>query len=171
MVKIKIITVFCVLLITSLLANVKYNRDHQPQPILTSNSISGPPCIQLFDAIEKYAKKYNIPLQYAYNVAYCETRYHGPMHWDYDPHKTSCAGAVGPMQIIPSTAGFINKEKNVSSEKLKNNLDYNVETSMKYIRYLKDRYHSWDIVFGYYNTGRPIVNDYARNVINRELNF
>ena len=171
MIKIKIVTIFCVILITTLLANEKFNRDEQIQPTLYSTTISGPACVQLYDCIEKYAKKYDIPLKYAYNVAYCETRYQGPMHWEYDPSQTSCVGAVGPMQIMPTTACFINKEKNVSVEKLKTNIDYNVETSMKYIRYLKDRFHSWGVVFGYYNTGRPIVNDYARNVINRELNF
>ena len=44
--------------------------------------------------------------RYAYGIAYAETRYKGPFHWNYNPAQTSCVGAEGPMQIMLSTAIF-----------------------------------------------------------------
>jgi hypothetical protein len=34
------------------------------------------------------------------------------------------------------------------------------------LRRLKNKYGDWKVVFGCYNTGRPIVNDYAHKVYN-----
>jgi len=65
------------------------------------------------------------------------------------------------MQVMPATAKFINK-KSVSSNKLRNDLELNVETSMKLLGYLYGRYSDWGVVCGCYNTGRPIVNGYAQ---------
>jgi len=120
-----------------------------------------PVSLKMYYLIEKYSEEYDVPKYIAYNVAYKETTYKGPFDWSYTPGLTSYAGAVGPMQIIPSTASYVNKRK-INREKLRTDLDLNIMTSMKYLRYLKDRYKSWDVVCGYYNTGRPIVNDYAR---------
>jgi soluble lytic murein transglycosylase-like protein len=124
-----------------------------------------PPCIQMQHYIRKYAKEYNVPLNYAFGVASCETSYDGPLDWSYNPAQTSCAGAVGPMQVMPATASFVWKEK-VSADKLKNDIRFNVETSMKYVAYLYNRYRDWPTVFGCYNTGRPMINEYARKVVN-----
>ena len=33
---------------------------------------------------------------------------------------------------------------------------------MKVLRYLYNQYGDWAIACGYYNTGQPIVNDYAQ---------
>ena len=53
----------------------------------------------------------------------------------------------------------------------KTDLKYNIRTSMGYLRRLHNRYKSWPIVFGYYNTGYPRVNDYALRVVNHKLNW
>jgi hypothetical protein len=122
-----------------------------------------PPCIRMYNSIEKYSKKYKIPRKYAFGIAYKETTYLGPDHKDYNHSQTSSAGALGPMQIMPTTAEMVNG-KRVESTKLKNDIEYNVETSMKILRKLKDRHKNWKIVFGAYNTGRPIINRYAEQV-------
>lgn len=127
-----------------------------------------PPCLEMYYSIEKHAEKYNIPRKYAYGVAFKETGYVGPLDWGYTPSRISGAGAVGPMQIIPSTASYIWGYK-VDKDKLKNNIDFNVETSMKYLAYLKNRYKDWEIVFGFYNTGYPVVNQYASDVYNYKI--
>lgn len=127
-----------------------------------------PPCLQMYRYIKAYADTFNIPMRYAFGVAYAETRYSGPFHWKYNPAQTSCTGAEGPMQVLLSTARYINKD-NVSREYLRTNIEYNVRTSMKLIRKLYNRYHNWEICFGYYNTGYPIVNDYARRVVNYKM--
>ena len=129
-----------------------------------------PPSIKMWLAIDKYAKQYNIPLQYAYGIAYEETRYTGPFDWDYDPALTSYAGALGPMQIMPMTDEWMNKTK-FDKKRLLYDIDYNVKTSMKLLRYLHNKYKNWQIVFGCYNTGRPLINHYARNVFNHKISW
>lgn len=124
-----------------------------------------PIAIRMFSTIEKYAEKYNIPLRYALGIAYAETRYEGPFHWNYNPEQKSYAGALGPMQIMPSTANMI-WGRSVPTEDLISNIDLNVETSMKLLRKLYDKYGNWKIVFGCYNTGTPCVNGYAEKVFN-----
>jgi soluble lytic murein transglycosylase-like protein len=125
------------------------------------SKIQSPTSMKMYELIEKYSDQYDIPKYIAYNVAYMETRYLGPFHWKYNPYQESFAGAVGPMQIMPSTSDYINKV-NYSKNRLTNDLELNVETSMKLLNRLYTRYKDWSIVCGCYNTGRPIVNDYAR---------
>jgi soluble lytic murein transglycosylase-like protein len=129
-----------------------------------------PPCIQMYKYIKAYADTFNIPIQYAFGVAYAETRYQGPFHWKYNPAQTSCTGAEGPMQVLLSTARYVNKDL-VSRERLRTDIKYNVRTSMKLVHKLHKRYGDWLIVFGYYNTGYPRVNDYARKVVNFKIDW
>lgn len=135
-----------------------------------SVDIDAPTPLKMFNAIEKYSAIYDIPLKYALGVAYAETRYSGPFHWTYNPQQTSCAGALGPMQIMPSTANSI-WDKDIPKSELISDIDLNVETSMKLLRKLYDRYGNWKIVFGCYNTGRPCVNYYAERVYNFNPNI
>lgn len=132
----------------------------EPSPI-TTNSL---PCVQMFYSIEKYSEKYRIPKNFAYGIAYEETRYGGPFQWTYDHAQTSSAGAVGPMQVMYTTAQMMFPNRKFSKEKLRTDIDFNVECSMKLLRHLHDRYGNWKLVFGAYNTGRPLVNQYAENV-------
>jgi soluble lytic murein transglycosylase-like protein len=132
---------------------------------------SSPPCLQMYDAIIKYAEKYNIPKRYAFGIAWCETRYGGPFDWKYDHKKISSAGAIGPMQIMPSTAKSHWKDSSFTEKQLKDNIDFNVHTSMKVLRKLYDKFGDWKLVFGCYNTGRPMVNDYAIRVYNHKVNW
>jgi soluble lytic murein transglycosylase-like protein len=117
--------------------------------------------MEMFDLIEKYSEKYNIPKYIAYNVAYRETRYMGPFHWSYNPKQESCVGAVGPMQVLPSTCNWINNS-NYSKMELMSNVELNVMTSMKLLNKLYKQYKNWSLVCGWYNTGKPIVNEYAK---------
>jgi soluble lytic murein transglycosylase-like protein len=125
-----------------------------------------PPCLRMYEAIEKYATMYRIPKRYAYGVANVETGYRGPFHWKYNQAQTSCVGALGPMQIMPGTAQMMWPNKDISRTRLKTDIEYNVHTSMKLLRKLYDKYEDWKVVFGCYNTGRPLVNGYAIEVYN-----
>ncbi len=129
-----------------------------------------PPSLQMYKYIKAYADTFDIPLNYAFGVAYCETRYEGPFQWKYNPAQTSSTGAEGPMQILLSTARYLNKD-GVSRERLRTDIEYNVKTSMYYLRRLYNRYRNWAIVFGCYNTGYPQVNGYARRVINHKIDW
>ena len=128
------------------------------------------PSIELYYAILKYSKEFEIPTEYAFGIAYVETGYQGPLDFTYDHRQISSAGALGPMQVMPSTANWINKTK-VDKSIVLNDIDFNVRTSMKLLRQLKDKYNSWPIVFGYYNTGYPVINDYALKVYNKRYTW
>lgn len=128
------------------------------------------PSIELYYAILKYSKEFDIPTEYAFGIAYVETGYQGPLDFTYDHRQISSAGALGPMQVMPSTANWINKTQ-VDKSIVLNDIDFNVRTSMKLLRQLKDKYNSWPIVFGYYNTGYPVINDYALKVYNKRYTW
>lgn len=117
--------------------------------------------VKMYESIEKYSTKYSIPKHIIYNIAFMETKYHGPFDWKYKHNLGSYAGALGPMQIMPSTAKLIHKKK-VSKNKLKNDIDYNVKTSAILLKKLYRIYKDWGKVCGAYNTGKPIVNSYSK---------
>lgn len=126
-----------------------------------------PPCIQMYYCIKHYAKEYNIPETYVFAIAYYETGYQGPAHWKYDHALGKEGGAAGPMQILPIADRAINKKPNF--DRLNNDIEYNIITSVKILRVLHDRYKDWAIVFGFYNTGRPQVTNYSRLICNFQL--
>lgn len=136
-------------------------EDHAEIETTQNFTSSEPTALEMYQLIEKYADQYKIPRHIAYNIAYLESRYKGPFDWSYQPALESYAGAVGPMQVMVSTAEFINN-RNISKSNLKNNIEVNVKTSMKLLRRLHNMYGDWAIVCGSYNTGQPIINDYAR---------
>lgn len=130
--------------------------------------VNSSPSIQMYFYIKKYAKIYDIPEAYAFSLAYQETNYRGPLHLSYNPKQTSSAGALGPMQIMPATFKMVNG-KDISSLKLKSDIRLNVMTSMKLLRKLHNQYQDWGLVFGAYNTGRPCINEYSQNILNKEF--
>lgn len=119
-----------------------------------------PACLQMYSAIEKYSKKYNVPKYVAYNVAFMESRYQGPFHWNYQPIHVSSAGAVGPMQIITKYS-YKFAGRVVTPKELMTNIDLNVMVSMKMLRYRFNLTQNWGLACGGYNTGQPIMNSYA----------
>ncbi len=126
--------------------------------------------VQMYYYIKKYSKQYSIPEEYAFSLAYQETRYRGPFDSLYKHNQTSPAGALGPMQIMPATAKLICGEV-VPKTKLKNDIQLNVLISMKLLRRLHDRYKKWGLVFGAYNTGRPCVNKYAKRILKKQFDW
>jgi soluble lytic murein transglycosylase-like protein len=129
-----------------------------------------PASVQLYYYIKRYAAEYNIPESYAFAIAFQETGYRGPLHFNYRANQTSFAGAKGAMQIMPATAQFIQGKK-ISDQKLLHDIELNVKISMKLLSRLKRIYKDWGLVFGAYNTGRPCINEYARKVLNRNYHW
>lgn len=125
------------------------------------NSSMQPHSIQVYNNIKKYCKIYNVPEKIAFKVAKLETGFNGPMDFGYKSDRTSSANAVGPMQLIYSTALYMSDDKTISYNRVKNDIELNVKLSIKYLRYLFDRYNNWTVACGAYNTGRPIINKYA----------
>jgi len=116
--------------------------------------------LQMYESIEHWSDSFNIPKHIAYNVAWLETRYQGPFHFDYNPYQTSSAGAVGPMQIITKWAHKF-AGRRLSEKELKTNIDLNVKISMKMLRTWYSIYNDWTLATGAYNSGSPIRNEYA----------
>lgn len=151
---------------------VMWQESKKPKYDITINKNvedNDPACLRMYHYIELYADSFDIPKQYAYGIANAETGYRGPLHWKYNHRQTSSVGAVGPMQIMPSTARWINKER-VSAERLRSDIEYNVMTSMKLLRYLHDKNNDWLLAFGEYNTGKPCINKYANKVYSYQGN-
>ena len=126
--------------------------------------------LQMYESIEHWSDSFNIPKHIAYNVAYLETHYQGPFDFNYNPYQESNAGAVGPMQIIPRYAHKF-AGRTVTSQELRNNIQLNVKVSMKMLRKWYSIHHDWGLAAGAYNTGQPVMNDYARAVVNKEYHW
>ena len=121
------------------------------------------PSVRMYFALKKYSEKYEVPEEIAYSFAYHETGYRGPNHRSYEWRLISSAGALGPMQIMPRSARRFAPKK-YSDSLLLHDIEFNVETSMRMLRFLKNRFGRWDLAAGAYNTGKPIINNYARQV-------
>lgn len=124
-----------------------------------------PPSMQLYYHIVKYSKKHGVPIDIAFGVAHHESGYEGPFQWGYNPKLTSIANAYGAMQIQVPTANTFSDTK-VTKHDLLNNLELNVDLSMRILSYLNKKYGSWEMALGAYNTGKPIINSYAINIAN-----
>ena len=122
-----------------------------------------PPSMQLYYHIVKYSKEYDVPLNIAFGVAHHESGYQGPFDWKYNPKLTSIANAYGAMQIqVPTANSF--SDKKVTRLDLLNDLELNVNLSMRILSYLKKKHGDWKLALGAYNTGKPIINQYALNI-------
>jgi membrane-bound lytic murein transglycosylase MltF len=104
---------------------------------------------QLVDLFDKYGEKYNIDPMLLAAQAFQESR--------FDQNARSKAGAVGIMQLLPSTAG----DPNVNIKNIKK-LENNIEAGAKYMRFVADHYFADDeisdlnkilFVFAAYNAG------------------
>ena len=81
--------------------------------------------------IKKYAKRYNIDWLLILAMAFQES--------GLDQHKRSKAGAVGIMQILPSTA----RDTNIDIQHI-DKLENNVHAGVKYLHFLRKQYFSND---------------------------
>lgn len=128
------------------------------------------PAIQVYYYIKKYSKEYGIPEKYAFGVAYQETRYQGPLDSGYNPRQSSFAGAVGPMQIIPRYA-HKHAGRRITRKELKNNINLNIKVSMSMLKDWYKIHKDWGLAFGAYNTGKPCINRYAKEILKFNYNW
>jgi membrane-bound lytic murein transglycosylase MltF len=83
----------------------------------------------LADLFEKYSKQYDFDYLMIAALAYQESR--------LDHSSRSHVGAIGIMQVLPSTAA----DKNVGIADIEE-LENNIHAGIKYLRFLRDRYFS-----------------------------
>jgi len=134
----------------------------EPEPITPIKSKTN--AERLHDAIVLFADSFNIPLHVAFNMAYLETTYRGPLDSTYDHRKTSRCGAVGAMQIMPKYASY-HAGFPVNKQELRDSIELNVYISMKIMaaNYFKTK--SWVKSAGKYHTGKACVDTYAKKAV------
>ena len=125
-----------------------------------------PPNLKVYHSVNKYAPEFDIPFKYAFNTVEEETGYKNPLDYTYNHAQTSYADAEGPWQFLLSTAREVSDDPTLTRERLRYDVELNTMLSMKYQRQLKNRYKKWELAYGYYNTGYPKINQYARNIVN-----
>lgn len=132
------------------------------KPIEKPNAAS-----RMYNAIMLYSDMYQIPKHVAFNIAYLETTYRGPQDSIYNPSRVSNKGAMGPMQIMYKYASHF-AEREVTKAELRDSIEFNVQLSMKILAKNYKKHKSWIKAAGAYNTGRPIINHYAKEAIKRD---
>jgi soluble lytic murein transglycosylase-like protein len=169
MVKLKFITILMLMCIGAIFltsaSKPRVDRYHSTR--INKNIVNSAPSIQMYFYIKKYAKKFSVPEAYAFSLAYQETKYRGPLDLNYNHRQISPAGALGPMQITTATAKLIYGTP-VSKTKLISDINLNVMISMKLLHNLYSKYNNWGLAFGAYNTGKPCINGYARNILSHQ---
>ena len=125
------------------------------------------PATRMYRAIMLYSGMYQIPRHVAFNIAHLETTYRGPQDSTYNPSRVSKAGAMGPMQIRYKYASYF-AERKVTKNELRDSIEFNVNLSMKILAQNFKRYKSWAEAAGAYNTGRPVINRYAKEAVKKD---
>ena len=82
----------------------------------------------------------------------------------YDAEVVSRAGAVGLMQLKPSTAEYICEREGVEfdAERLKEG-EYNILLGTKYLIYLTERFHDQETALAAYNAGEGTVGIWLKD--------
>ncbi len=118
---------------------------------------------QVVDLFKTYADRYQFDYLMTGALAYQESQ--------LDHGKSSQVGAVGIMQLLPTTAA----DKNVGIPDIKK-LEDNIHAGHKYLRFLQDRYFSdpeidelnrYLFTFAAYNAGPAKIASYGRKLKNR----
>lgn len=103
-----------------------------------------------------FADEYDLEIGLVYAIIKCES--------DFDKNAISKSGALGLMQILPSTAKWIAGE--LGEEYSKDEM-FNPKTNIKfgcfYLRYLQDKFESTDAVICAYNAGEGKVKEWLEN--------
>lgn len=134
----------------------------EPEPIVSVKPKTN--AERLHDAIVLYADSFNVPLHIAFNMAYLETTYRGPLDSTYNHKKTSQCGAVGAMQIMPQYASHYAGFK-VTKQALRDSIELNVYISMKIMSENYKKTKCWKKAAGKYHTGKPCVDSYAKKAV------
>lgn len=115
------------------------------------------------NSVVENAQKFGLEPALVYAVIKAES--------DFDNKAVSKSGALGLMQILPSTAKWIAKELN--EEYLKENMfdeNTNIKYGCFYLDYLFQKFGEMDIVICAYNAGEKKVLDWLENgKLNRNI--
>lgn len=104
------------------------------------------------ELVQKYASEYNIPEYIVFSIIKVES--------GFDTAATSSAGALGLMQMMPSTFRWLTSADHLA-EYLSPASLYEPSVSIRYgcyyLHYLFEKFQNWDTVFAAYNGGEGNV--------------
>ena len=107
--------------------------------------------------VDHYAEVYGVPETLIYAVIRTES--------SFDSGAVSPVGAVGLMQLMPSTFEWLTDDK--LFEHLESGMLYDPETNIKYgtycLSYLYDRYGDWELALAAYNGGLGNVDKWLED--------
>lgn len=107
--------------------------------------------------VEVYAESYGVPEGLVYAVIRTES--------SFDSGAVSPVGAVGLMQLMPSTFEWLTDDK--LFEHLESGMLYDPETNIKYgtycLSFLYDRYGDWELALAAYNGGLGNVDEWLED--------
>lgn len=103
-------------------------------------------------SILKYSKEFNLKPEFVAAVIFSES--------GFNEKALSSKGAMGLMQLLPSTASEIASKLQFSdfNEEDLFNPDVNILFGCYYLRYLFNKYQNMEVVLAAYNAGMGVVN-------------
>ena len=110
--------------------------------------------VKFQEEIEKCCKDYDLDKMLVYSIINVES--------SFNTNAVSPKGAIGLMQILPSTAQFISVKLNVKDYDLKDPRT-NIRFGCYYVRYLLNKYSQRDTAVCAYNAGEGKVNEWLKN--------
>ncbi len=103
--------------------------------------------------VKKYSAEYFLEEEFVYAIIKAES--------DFDERAVSKSGAMGLMQIIPSTAKWIASELNETySKENMFSSEINIKYGCFYLNYLFSKFNNIDVVICAYNAGETVVRDW-----------
>lgn len=133
--------VFAIILLASILAALLANLG-----IYIIERILYP--LEYEDIVKKYSKEYNVPEYIILSIINIES--------SFDPEAVSVDGAMGLMQMLPSTftwlSSFEHLNENLPTESLFDP-DVSIRYGTYYLKYLFEKFYNWETVYAAYNGG------------------
>lgn len=109
-----------------------------------------------YDTVVKYSEKYGVPAELILSVIKVES--------NFDSSAKSSAGAIGLMQIMPSTYEWLAEglgDPTFSS--MLYSPDTNIKYGTYYLKYLYSKFGSWERAIIAYNWGEGNFSDFLEN--------
>ena len=110
------------------------------------------------EIVEKVSAEEGIAEHVLYAVIYTES--------SFDAEAVSKVGAVGLMQLLPSTAEWLTEREGVEyTEEMLTDPEFSVRYGAKFLKILYDRYNNWDAAHAAYHAGFGRVDSWLEEGI------
>jgi soluble lytic murein transglycosylase len=111
--------------------------------------------VEYSEIIEAVSKEEGVTESIIYAVIYTESK--------FDKDSKSSAGAVGLMQLLPSTAEWLCQTEGAEyDESMLTDPEFSIKYGTKYLKILYDRYKNWDAAHAAYHAGFSRVDSWLK---------